>query len=69
MKTLATVVFSLVAIVASLVLVLSTICTFSGGMYGRESRGPFLICALIALAVVVVSIWAIRQINRKQNDD
>jgi hypothetical protein len=68
MKTLATVVLSLVAIVAALTLTLSTICAFSGGMYGRESRGPFIICALVALAVVVASMWAIAKLSRKSDD-
>jgi uncharacterized membrane protein len=69
MKTLATVVLSLVAIVASLTLALSTICAFSGGMYGREGRGPFIVCALVALAVVVVSLRTIAHLNRKLEDN
>ncbi len=64
MKTLATIVLSLVAIVASLILVLSTICTFNGDIAGH--REPwYLICAVISLAVVVVTMWAIGKLNKK----
>jgi hypothetical protein len=56
MKTLGTVVLALLAIMASLVLVLSSICAF-GGAPG--------IWALLALAVVVAAIWGIAKLNRK----
>jgi hypothetical protein len=64
MKTLGTIVASLVAIIASLVLVLSSICVF-GGALGGGNRTPFVICALIALAVVLAAVWAIAKLNRK----
>jgi hypothetical protein len=59
MKTLGTIVLSLVAIVASLVLVLSSICAYT------SPRGSYFICALIALAVVVAAMSAIGRLNRK----
>ena len=59
MKTLQTVVLSLVAIVASLVVVLSSICAY------MSPRSSYVICALIALAVVVAAMSAIGKLNRK----
>ncbi|MGA8442615.1 MAG: hypothetical protein WB762_11055 [Candidatus Sulfotelmatobacter sp.] len=64
MKTLATIALSLIAIVASLILVLSTICTFKGDIAGHKDPS-YLICAAIALAVVVVTMWAIGRLNQK----
>jgi hypothetical protein len=64
MKTLGTVVLALVAIMASLVLVLSSICVF-GGAVGSGNRTPFVICALLALAVVVAAISGIAKLNRR----
>jgi hypothetical protein len=64
MKTLGTVVLALLAIMASLVLVLSSICAF-GGAPGSGYGTPFVIWALLALAVVVAAIWGIAKLNRK----
>jgi hypothetical protein len=64
MKTLWTILLSLVAIVASLALVLSTICAFRGDMFGHKDP-VYLICAVGALAVVVAAMWAIGKLNRK----
>lgn len=64
MKTLATIVLSLISIAASLVLVLSTMCAFSGGFSGGD-RSPFVICALASLAVVVAAMSATSRLNRK----
>jgi hypothetical protein len=64
MKTLGTVVLALLAIMASLVLVLSSLCVF-GGPVGSGDRTPFVICALLALAVVVAAILGIAKLNRK----
>jgi divalent metal cation (Fe/Co/Zn/Cd) transporter len=64
MKTLATIALSLIAIVASLILVLSTICTFKGDIAGHKEPS-YLICAVVALAVVVVTLWAIAKLNKK----
>jgi hypothetical protein len=63
MKTLATIVLALIAIVASLTLGLSTICAFNGDPAGHKDPS-YLICALIALAVVV-TMWAIGKLNKK----
>ncbi len=65
MKTFATIILSFIAIIAALVFVLASLCAVSGGYSGRKWQAPNVICAFIALAVVVVSMWAIRQINRK----
>lgn len=68
MKTLATIALSLIAIVASLVLVLSSICAFGGGIGGTNSeRGSYLLCAIIALAVVVAAMSAIVKLNRQRD--
>ena len=64
MKTLATIALSLIAIIASLVLVLSSLCAISGGPLGRD-RFPSAIYALVALAVVIASMRAISRMNRK----
>ncbi len=64
MKPLATIALSLIAIVASLILVLSTICTFKGDIAGHKEPS-YLICAVVALAVVVVTLWAIAKLNKK----
>jgi len=62
MNTLVTIVLSLIAIVAALVFVLSTLCAFNGG---ASDRGPFTLCALVALAVVIVTMRGIRKLNKK----
>jgi hypothetical protein len=66
MKTLATIGLSLVAIVASLVLVLSAVCAFyGGGLSGTSDRGTYVLCAIVSLAFVVAAMWAIAKLNRK----
>jgi hypothetical protein len=65
MKTLGIIVLSLIAIGASLVLVLSTICTFRGGMFTGQKDPAYLICAIVALAVVVATMWAIAKLNKR----
>ena len=66
MKTLATIVLSLIVIVAALVLVLSSMCAFGGGISGTHSeRGSYIICAIVAFAVVVAAMSAIGKLNRK----
>jgi len=64
MKTLATIALSLIAIVASLTLLLSTICAFNGDMLGHKDPS-YLIFAVIALAVVAVAMSAIGKLNKK----
>jgi hypothetical protein len=64
MKIVWTILLSLVAIVASLVLVLSTICTFRGDMFGHKDP-VYLICDIGALAVVIAAMWAIGKLNKK----
>jgi hypothetical protein len=63
-KTLATIALSLIAIVASLALVLSTVCAFSGDIMGFR-RPAYLISVLVALAVVVAAMWVIGRLNKK----
>ena len=65
MKTLATIALSLIAILASLVLVLSTVCAFNGGFLNRSDRSSYVFCAIIAFAVLVAAMWAIAKLNRK----
>lgn len=65
MKTLATIILSFIAIIAALVFVLASLCAVNGGYSGQKWQASNVICAVIALAVVVVSMWAIRQINRR----
>jgi hypothetical protein len=64
MKTLATIILAVVAIIASPGLVLSTLCAFAGGFSGRE-RGAYVICAAVALAVVAAAMSAIGRLNKK----
>ena len=67
MKTLATIAPSLIAIAASLFLVLSSMFAFGGGISGTNSeRGSYLICAVIALAVAMAAMSAIAKLNRKR---
>ena len=63
MKTLATITLSLIAIIASLIVVLSTICAFSGGIAGHKAS--YLIFVVIALAVVAAAMSAIGKLNKK----
>ena len=64
MKTLRTIFLSLVAIVASLVLVLSTLCAYGSGLSGSD-RATYVLCAIVSLAFVVAAMWAIAKLNRK----
>ncbi len=63
MKTIRTIFLSLVAIVASLVLVLSTLCAYSES--GSSDRGTYVLCAIVSFAFVVAAMWAIVKLNRK----
>lgn len=69
MKTLATIGLSLIAIIASLVLVLSTLCAVNGDLGGTSNRGSYILCALIALAVVAAAMWTNGKLSRKQRGD
>jgi len=64
-KTLRTIFLSLVAIVASLVLVLSTLCAYGGGLNGTNDHGSYVLCAIVSLAFVVAAMWAIARLNKK----
>jgi hypothetical protein len=66
MKTLATIVLSLVAIVASLALVLSTVCAFSGGFSGSSDRSSYVLCAIISFVIVAAAMWTISRLSRKR---
>ena len=63
MKTLATIVLSLIAIVASLVLIASSYCAYMGG------QTVYIGWAMGALAVVVATMWAIGKLNRKPDSE
>jgi hypothetical protein len=65
MKTLATIVLSLIAIAASLVLLLSTVCAFTGGVVRGGDRSSFVICAVVSLAVVIAAMSAINYLKPK----
>jgi predicted benzoate:H+ symporter BenE len=65
MKTPLTIVLSLIAIVASLALVLSTVCTFNRGLINGEKRLAYVICAVVSLSVVIAAMWAIGKLNKK----
>jgi hypothetical protein len=65
MKTLGTIVLSLIAIMASLVLVLSAICAFSGDPINGAQRSDYLIWVIASLAVVAAAMWAIGKLNKK----
>jgi len=66
-KILATIVLSLIAIVASLILAISTDCAFTAG---RQYRVFSVMYAAVSLAVVVVTVWAlVRLIRMRDNDD
>jgi hypothetical protein len=64
-KTLGTVFLSLVAIAASLILVLSTLCAYGGGLNGTNDRGSYVLSAIVSLAFVVAAMWAIAKLNKK----
>jgi hypothetical protein len=64
MKTLATIVLSLIAILASLVFILSSICAFGGDFTGHRSSS-YSISAVVALSVVVGAMWANGGLNKK----
>lgn len=60
MKTLLTIVLSLVAIIASLVFVASCLLVYASG-----ARASYIMCAAVALAVIVAAMWTISQLKRK----
>ncbi len=62
MNVLVTIFFSLIAILASLVFLLSTLCAFSAG---AQDRQPFVLVALGALVIVIASQRKIAILNRK----
>jgi hypothetical protein len=62
MNVIGTIFFSLIAILASLVFLLSTLCAFSAG---AQDRQPFVLVALGALVVVIASQRQIAILNRK----
>jgi hypothetical protein len=65
MRTLATIVLSLVAIAASLVLVLSTVCAFTGGFSGSSDRSSYVLCAIVSSAVIALVMLANSELNRR----
>ncbi|HLW86601.1 MAG TPA: hypothetical protein VKR60_15395 [Candidatus Sulfotelmatobacter sp.] len=64
MKTLATIVLSLIAIVASLALIISGTCALNGDITGHQDAS-YVIYAIVSLAVVVAAMWANRKLDRK----
>lgn len=66
MKALRTIFLSLVAIVASLIFVLSSLCAYGGGLNGtHDDRWSYVLCAVVSLAFVVAAIWAIATLNKE----
>jgi hypothetical protein len=65
MNALATIFFSLIAILASLVFVVSSLCAFSSSVGTAEDRHFFLQCAVVALLVAIAAQWKIIVLNRK----
>jgi hypothetical protein len=65
MKTLRAIFLSRVAIVASLVLVLSTLCAYGSGLNGTNDRGSYVLCAMVSLAFAVAAIWEIAKLNKE----
>jgi hypothetical protein len=65
MNALATIFFSLIAILASLVFVLFTICAFSPSVGNDQDRHFFMGLALATLLIVIASQWKIAVLNRK----
>jgi len=64
-KALRTIFLSLVAIAASLVFVLSTLCAYGGGLGGTNDRGSYVLCAMVSVAFVVAAMWAIAKMNKE----
>jgi hypothetical protein len=64
MKTLATIALSLIAIVASLALILSTTCALNGDFMGHKDPLYFL-WAAVSLVVVIACMRTIRTLKRK----
>jgi hypothetical protein len=62
MKVLGTIFFSLIAILASLVFLLSSLCASATR---SDDRQPFVLIALAALVIAIASQWKIVQLNRK----
>jgi hypothetical protein len=55
MNTLATIFFSLIAVLASLVFVLLTLCAFGSGIGGDQDLHFALLIALVALVIAIAS--------------
>jgi hypothetical protein len=62
MKVLGTIFFSLTAILASLVFLLSSLCASASS---GQDRQTFMLVALAALVIVIASMWKIAVLNRK----
>jgi hypothetical protein len=65
MNTLATIFFSLIAILASLVFVVSSLCASSSSVGTAEDRHFFMQIAVAALLVALASMWKVVTLNRK----
>jgi hypothetical protein len=65
MNTLATIFFSLIAILASLVFVVSSLCASSSSVGTAEDRHVFMQIAVAALLVALASMWKVVTLNRK----
>jgi hypothetical protein len=64
MKTLGTIALSPIAIVASLVFVLSTLCAFHGDFMGQRSPS-YSICSVAPLSIVIGAMWVIGRLHKK----
>jgi hypothetical protein len=65
MNALATIFFSLIAILASLVFIVSSLCAFSSSVGTAEDRHFFMQCAVAALIIALASTWKVVTLNRK----
>ena len=68
MRTLRIVFLSLVAVIASGVCLLSSLCAGSRGFYNSGERSGLVICAFVSLGLAIAAVWAIVKILRSPNE-
>jgi len=65
MKLVATIFLSLVSIAASLLLLLSTVCTFMTGLNSTAGH-QLLAFDLLFLIIIVATTWTVGKLNRQK---
>jgi hypothetical protein len=65
MKTFATVALSLIAIAASLLLLLSTVCAFMTGL-NTVAGHELLAFDVVLLIIIGAAIWTVGKLNRRK---